>query len=238
MPSPFPGMDPYLEDSGLWPDVHHGLISEARAYLNLRIGSNCPVRLQERTYRSDEEDPGRQVLIPDMRPGDTLIDDEIREARLEVIDRETRQVVTVIEVVSPSNKAAGSRGRVSYMQKRAEVMASPSHWVEIDLLRRGQPILPRGLLDRGDYFVHVSRVEQRPKGQVWPILLPQRLPVVAIPLKAGDADVPLDLQAIFNSAYDRAAYDRTVDYRQEPSVPPSPEDAAWADQLLREKKAR
>jgi hypothetical protein len=262
MPSPFPGMDPYLEDPALWPDVHHEIISEARAYLNRRVGPRYHVRLEERVYISDEDDPGRPVLIPDLKIGErpdagraippesaalavvepivitTLIDDEIREARLEVIDREDRQVVTVIEVVSPSNKATGSRGRASYMQKRAEVMTSPSHWVEIDLLRRGQPVLPRGMLGRGDYFAHVSRVEQRPKGQVWPILLPQRLPVVAIPLKTGDADAPLDLQAVFDSAYDRAAYDRTVDYRKEPSVPLSPAYAAWADRVLRERKVR
>jgi hypothetical protein len=28
MPSPFPGMDPYLEAPELWPDVHHRLISD------------------------------------------------------------------------------------------------------------------------------------------------------------------------------------------------------------------
>src|SRR5262249_20116419 len=105
-------------------------------------------------------------------------------------------------------------------------------------LRRGQPVIPRGILDRGDYFVHVSRVEQRPRGEVWPILLPQRLPVFRIPLRGEDQHVPLDLQAVFDSAYDRAAYDRTIDYRQDPAVPLPAEYAEWAGRLLREKKLR
>ncbi len=169
MPSPFPGMDPYLEDPGLWPDVHHGLISEIQAVLNAQLRPKYHVRVEERVYISDENDPGRAVIIPDLRIADrpgteatsfqpsgvatlevaepvevtTLIDDEIHEARLEVVDRGLRQVVTVIEVVSPTNKIHGSRGRDSYLKKRQEVMRSPSHWAEIDLLRAGVPLRVR-----------------------------------------------------------------------------------------------
>jgi hypothetical protein len=256
-------MDPYLEAPGLWPDVRHGLISEMQATLNRRLRPKYRVRVQERVYIWDENDPGREVIVPDLRVAETqeargsdrapqaeqvlvaepvvlttLIDDEIHEARLEVIDNSQRLVVTVIEVLSPANKVAGSRGRASYEEKRREVMTSPAHLVEIDLLRSGAPLHAREVLPRGDYFVHVSRKERRPKGLVWPILLTQRLPAVSIPLKSEDPDAELDLQTVLNTAYDRAAYDLEIDYRGEPVPPLAPACAQWADQLLREKGLR
>ena len=66
MPSPFPGMDPYLESPVLWPDVHHGLISEIQSLLNQSLRPRYHVRVVERVYVSDENDPGRKVIIPDV----------------------------------------------------------------------------------------------------------------------------------------------------------------------------
>lgn len=265
MPSPFPGMDPYLEDPGLCPDVHHELISVARELLNRQVRPRYHVRVEERVYISDENDPGRSVIVPDLRvreapvaarkpapaSGDragisvaepvvltTLIDDEIHEPRLEVIDREEKRVVTVIEVLSPANKVEGSRGRACYHAKRREIMQSPSHLVELDLLRVGVSIHTRELLPRADYYVHISRQDRRPKGFVWPILLTQRLPVVPIPLKPEDQDAAIDLQNVLETAYDRAAYDLQVDYRSSPVPPISEEYQAWAGDLLRTKGFR
>jgi hypothetical protein len=168
----------------------------------------------------------------------TLIEEEIREARLEIVDREQRLVVTVIEVLSPTNKVPGSRGRASYEQKREEVMKSPSHFVEIDLLRGGVGIYTKETIPRCEYLLHVSRVDMRPRGLLWPVRLSQRLPVIPIPLKQGDPDAALDLQAVLESAYDRAHYDFRVDYTREP-VPPLPAEwAEWADRLLKEKGLR
>ena len=264
MPSPFPGMDPYLEDPGLWPDVHHGLISEMQAALNRVLRPRYHARIEERVYISDENDPGRTVIVPDLRvaegPGETrapggptpivggavaapvvattLVEEEMHEARLEIVDRDQRAVVAVIEVLSPTNKVAGSRGQQSYREKRQEVMRSASHFAEIDLLRSGVGILARETLPPHDYLVHVSPEERRPKGLIWPILLPQRLPVITIPLKPEDPDVELDLAAVLEAAYERAAYDLQIDYRKEP-VPPLPEQhTAWADELLKSKGLR
>jgi len=264
MPSPFPGMDPYLEEPGLWPDVHHRLISTAQELLNGQLRPKYFARVEERVYLSDEEDPGRSVLIPDLRiaelpgrherpvqPGATatldvpesivvrtLIDDEIREARLQVIDRQDRRVVTVIEILSPSNKVAGARGRASFQEKRREVMTSGSHWVEIDLLRRGTSPLEGVALPPYDYLVHVSRVEERPQGRAWPIRLPQQLPVVPIPLGPGDPDARLDLRLVLDTGYDRAGYEMLIDYRGDPSPPLDDEAGVWADRLLKEKGFR
>lgn len=266
MPSPFPGMDPYLEDPPTWPNFHHGMIAEVQAALNAQLRPKYFARVEERVYISDQDDPGRQVIVPDVRIlsrngietslsknggvatmtevevepllATTLIEDDIHEPRVEIIDAQGRQVVAVIEVLSPTNKLKGARGQESYRKKRSEVMQSPSHWVEIDLLRDGERLIAGELLPLGDYFVHVSRVEQRPQGLIWPIRLPQRLPVIPIPLRNGDPDARLNLQQLVNLVYDRSAYDLALDYRTDP-VPPLPSQyAEWADRLLREKGLR
>jgi hypothetical protein len=256
-------MDPYLEDPGLWPDVHHEIIGQARAFLTQAVGPNYYVRIEERVYVLSEDDPGKSLLIPDIRIGErpqalrggvatpsgttlqvaepetfmTSLEVEVHETHLVIHDRKDHGIVTVLEVVSPSNKIAGSEGRRSYEEKRSEILHSPSHWVEIDLLRRGRPVVP-GVTEPYDYIVHVSRAGKRPKGQVWRIFLAQRLPVVAIPLRSGDPDVSLDIQQVLETAYDRAAYGSTVDYRGEPEVALTAEQAAWADELLRSKGLR
>ena len=117
-------------------------------------------------------------------------------------------------------------------------MASDVHWVEIDLLRAGAPSVTRPALRPSDYRILVSRAGERTKARYWPVGLRQPLPVIGIPLRAPDADVPLDLATVLRAAYDRGAYDLSVDYRREPDPPLKNEDAGWADRLLRQQKLR
>lgn len=159
-----------------------------------------------------------------------LLDEEVREARLVVIERDTREVVTVIEVLSPTNKVPGARGRDQYLARRQEVLASGTNWVEIDLLRAGEPVMVRTAMPPCDYAVYVSWRRARPTAKLWPIRLRQRLPVVAVPLNPADPDARLDFQKVFTSTYDVGAYGVSVDYRADP-VPP--DLAEWADGLLR-----
>lgn len=265
MPSPFPGMDPYLELPTDWGNFHHGLITSMQGALNAALAPHYFVRVEERVYITDEDDPGRVEIVPDARllaghsngprswePEDggglaiaepivrtTLLEPEVREAFLNVFDAQYRSVVTVIEVLSPSNKIRGSRGRESFVAKRREVMNSPAHWIEIDFLREGaRALAPDVALPRCDYYVHVSRAQDPPKGRIWPILLTQRLPNVGVPLKADDGDVGLDLQNVFDETYDRSAYQVSTDYTAEPVPPLTAEQAAWADALLRKKGLR
>lgn len=263
MPSPFPGMDPSLENPATWPNLHLNLIAGIQRRLTRDLRPRYFARAEERVYISDEDDPGRPVIVPDVRiiakqddsaaiwnrpEGSvatiepvvmtTLIEDEIHEPRVEVIDAKTKSVVTVIEVLSPTNKIAGSRGQESFRKKRSEVMGSSSHWVEIDLLRSGLRLVAGEMLPRGDYFVHVSRVDRRPKGLVWPIRLHQPLPVVDIPLLPGDDDYRLDLQQILNAAYDDSGYDLETDYTVDPPPPLTAEQAEWIDRHLRSQGLR
>lgn len=263
MPSPFPGMDPYLENASLWPDVHHELISEIRASLNPQVRPRYSVAVETRVYISDDDDAGRRVMVPDVRittapkrkngsrrPARAaagiiaapetirLLNEEIEEAYIEIRDPALGTLVTIIEVLSPTNKVAGSAGRTSFLAKRRDVMNSAINWVEIDLLRGGKPASLNTELARCDYRVIVSRPGHREDVGYWQLNVRDKLPVVGIPLRGKDADVPLDLGAVLGSAYDRAGWDLRIDYTKAPDPPLSPDDAKWANKWLREKGLR
>jgi hypothetical protein len=279
MPSPFPGMDPYLESPGLWPDVHARLINAISDVLTERVMDRYVVRIEERLYidRPFRDDEAR-VRVADvaigvrggprgaMTGGAQLASSsssmssvavaevdvaepieivggggvEVREGYLTIRDRADRAVVTVIEVLSPANKARGP-GLASYTAKREEVLASDASLVEIDLLREGVRCEPsaRGRVGVGhQYEVFVSRATARPRGLVWPIRLDQRLPVIPVPLRGDDPDAPLGLRAALDLAYDRARYDLDLDYEADPDPPLDEAWSAWADAVLRAKGRR
>ena len=264
MPSPFPGMDPYLEAPHRWPGVHTLLIYAIAEMLNRQLVPRYVTEIEERVYLTPDDDPAEDLhRVPDLwlqrrtrgkaKPGNrlnggvavseplvvtTLSEIEHHERRVELWALDTRELVTVIEILSPSNKVTGSEGRKSFLAKRREVTSSPVHWVEIDLLRRGVTLDLRKRLDPHEYFVHVSPVELRPKGRVWPIRIRDRLPAVAIPLRAPDPDTPLDLQQALDLVYDRGAYEVKLDYMKEADPPLPPDLARWANKLLKQKKLR
>ncbi|MFQ6044287.1 MAG: DUF4058 family protein, partial [Candidatus Poribacteria bacterium] len=153
------------------------------------------------------------------------------------------RVVTVIEVLSPSNKIAGSEGRQLYLTKQREILSSQTHLIEIDLLRQGEHTVapPREMLLRKgkwDYLVCLHRSGQRGRYEVWAITLRQRLPRIHIPLQDSDPDIVLDLQAVFNRCYDEGAYARRLNYRSEPPIPLPDKNAQWSNELLREQGLR
>ena len=213
MLSPFPGMDPYLESPDLWPDVHHRLISEIQAALNAALCPRYVGRIVVRAYLDQENV-------------------EVKEARVEVRQPQSNSHVTVIEIVSPGNKKECSSANELHGESRRGA-GSSAHWVEIDLLREG--ISPAGVnlpLPPSDYRIMVSRADRRPYSDCWPVSVRQPLPIIGIPLRGKDADVPLDLSTILRTAYERGAYDESIDYRQPPDPPLSPDDAKWAARLL------
>ena len=157
MSSPFPGMDPYLEDPVGWPDVHHRLMTTIRDHLAPVVLPHFYVRIEERVYITNpEKDEGYFALIPDVivttsrsapPAGITvtapvlvegLLDPEIHDHYLEVRDARSHEVVTAIELLSPANKIKGSRGRQAMLEKRKTLWQSGAHWLEIDLLRAGE----------------------------------------------------------------------------------------------------
>lgn len=257
MPSPFPGMDPYLEDPATWQDLHHRLISSISRQLQPQLVPLYFARIGERLYLEDV----RHAMYPDLgifrgargvktRGGAaTLAADEpvvltwetqCREPYLEIRSATSHEVVTVIEVLSPGNKAPGSHGRAEYQRKQEDVVATPVHLVEIDLLRSGAATVfgtPGAmlLLPHYDYLVCVSRAPRRDSGEVYHFTLRDRLPRVKVPLRDPDPDALLDLPAVFHECYEEGAYPYAVDYRRPPPEPAlRPQDAEWLDRLLRE----
>ena len=257
MPSPFPGMDPYLEDPRIWQGLHVSLLALIKARLQKQLRPRYFVDVEQRVYVCGPDDPGTRLIVPDLSiatPARKQIaparrsnggahapavlemilgEVEVKDRRLEIRTVPDSTLITVIEVLSPVNKTPGSEGREQYLGKRQEVMRSGVHLVEIDLLRAGERFPSVDRLPRGDYFVHVSRAERRPLGEVWSILLRDPIPEIPIPVKKGDADARLQLGAVLGEAYDQGGYDVRIDYSSPPPRPAlSREAARWALQVV------
>ncbi|MBW3597424.1 MAG: DUF4058 family protein [Planctomycetes bacterium] len=255
MPSPFPGMDPFIECQE-WVDFHTTLITVLREALAPQLGDRYVARVERRIYvEHDPEERARQygadVALVEMsgaRPavpapaGATAIAPiecelpgpvERREAYLVIRDRWSHEVITVVEVLSPTNKAPGSDGRRLYLTQRDEILESRAHLVELDLLRGGGQLPLVGPVPHADYYAIVSREHCRPHVDVYAWSVRDVLPEIPVPLKREDGEARLDLQAAFDIVYDRARYDQSLDYTAPLSPPLSPEEARWANDLLR-----
>lgn len=250
MASPFPGMDPYLEDPAGWPDVHHMLLGSIRELLREAASPHYLVRIEERVYITDPEgDPGYPKLVPDVivteaprrrvREAVTAgglaiaepvkiamwVEPEVHDYFLLIHDNRSREVVTAIELLSPANKVTGSRGQAAMIEKRDTLRRAGAHWVEIDLLRAGER--QRQLAGRSDYCAAVWPAGD-PHMYAWFIGLRDPLPVIAVPLRPPDDDLPLDLQRALDLAFERAGYAELAGYDAPLPYPPlKPADQAW-----------
>ena len=166
----------------------------------------------------------------------------VTEGVIQIIDvRSGGRVVTLIEVVSPGNKAGGE-GEGKYRQKQQEARAAGASTVEIDLVRGGNYVLvaPRGCVPPQyltPYRVCVWRASQPQVAAWYPVAPREPLPKIRVPLRATDKDVVLDLQALLVQAYRNGRYD-DIDYRGDPDPPLGPDEAKWADGLLRSRGLR
>lgn len=157
---------------------------------------------------------------------------EERETFLTIRQRETMDVVTVIEVPSPANKRAGSDGRREYLLKREGLLRSATHLVELDLLRDGLRLPTVESLPEASYYVFVSRGDRRPAVEVYPWSLRDRMPTIPVPLTPEEADVRLDLQTIFDELYDRSGYDYSLRYDLPLDPPPDEPDVEWLRNIV------
>ena len=180
--------------------------------------------------RTEERRSGIGVALLEAPAEAWLPEQDLEEVRyLEVRDRLGRDLVAVIELLSPSNKRAGE-DREQHLAKRRERLRTPTHLVEIDLLRGWTP-MPQEGRPECDYSVMVSRAEKRLAADFWPIMLRDRLPVIPIPLRSPDGPIPVDLQEVLDRAYDGPGYEHFI-YGGSPEPDLSPEDAIWARQFL------
>lgn len=247
MPAPFPGMDPYLESQPFWADFHAAMLIFMKGELKKRlprkytVWSDIYVWLHEPDAQTRRGRPDDFITAKRSRhengaaatmtaPATTLLPAIRREGNryLKIKEAHGERIVTVIEFLSPTNKAPGP-DRDSYVAKRNEYLATRTNLVEIDLHRSGKR-MPMGKPKPplADYYVQVCRAVDFPKTGVWPISVREVLPDIPIPLNPEDGVVTLPLQTCFNAAYDVGPYDAAVDYARPPRIALHGEDAAWA----------
>jgi Protein of unknown function (DUF4058) len=254
MPSPFPGMDPYLESPEIFPDFHDSFITYLREALQAglpapyfaALGRRVWIELSRRSIDPDVEvrrgpspSPARSEAAQAVAVADRS--DEFREPFIEIYTRSEggKRLVASIEVLSLANKTAGEHGRDLYRKKQKELLESCVHLIEIDFLRGGEhttavPLeLARDVCGAFDHHVSVRPFDELDAFPLYPIRLEDRLPPIGIPLLPGDPAVTLDLQAIFDRCHDAGPYAREVRYGEDRIIPPlDPAQAAWAATLL------
>jgi hypothetical protein len=252
MKSPFPGMDPYLEQ--FWPDIHARLILYACDQLESQLPDNLLARVEERVVLETEEEP--RTRYPDVkiteRPGrgsaavalaspaalsEPVIveyaDEPATETFLHILEAGPGQrLVTVIEVLSLANKLPGD-GQRQYRQKQRELRDAGVSLVEIDLLRQGERVLSLPVARipprvRTPYQVCVRRGWLPRRFEIYPVPLRSPLPSIRIPLRETDADIRLDLQTILETAYRKGRYHLTIDYAEPPDPPLPRGEVRWA----------
>jgi hypothetical protein len=253
-------MNPYLENSELWTEVHHWLITGIAESLVSQLRPRYRVAVEKRIYQTIDDEslligipdvmvakaisaavPSNNVAIaaPPTQPltVDLPMPEEVRESYLEVREVGTGEVITTIEVLSPKNKRPGN-GRITYVSKRQRILASLTHLVEIDLLRTGVPLPILNAPVQTDYRILVSRSDRRPHAALYAFNLRDPIPPFPLPLKPHDSEPTVDLQAVLQNLYDRAGFDLAIDYSQPPVPSLTDKDATWADTLLRQQSLR
>lgn len=254
MASPFPGMDPYLEDPANWSDFHSTFINYWRETLLQFLPPNYTARIGERVYLVEGPPFSQRLTNPDVaverQPGagrplpstatatamrrapvtlPLLLADELSETYIEILHRPDRSLVAALELRSPSNKE--EPGRSTYLAKRHALLQQNVHVVELDLLFGGRRLPLRVPLPAADYYAFVARADRRPDCDVYFWTLPEPLPSLPIPLRAPDADIYFDLKAVLELAYERGGYAREIDYSRPPANLPD-DRKAWVAELL------
>lgn len=266
MPSPFPGMDPYIEECGLWGDFHSSLIHEMKMALSRAAPTRYLVRAAERAYlvlvatdekashpfepdvsvstkRSGKKAPkgGAAVAEPSASVEPVtlraFIEEEHRENFIEIYEADPeRRLVTSIEVLSPSNKRPGTTGWEQYLRKRQSHMLGDVHLVELDLLRGGTRMPMLDPWPASPYVLMVARARHPQSCKVWRGSFREPLPTILVPLAKPDPPVPLDLQPMIDRIYEVSRYDQSIDYTKPLTTPLAAEDAAWLQQRLKDRK--
>jgi hypothetical protein len=255
MRSPFPGMDPFLEISGDWRDFHARFLNGCADALADQLPDNYVARIEEQFHILEFPEKTEERRLPDVsisqtRPSRTghstatalptlepefiplvtTIVEEVKERWIEIRRRPDWTPVTIIELLSPTNKSG--QGHTDYLYKRVSLIARAIHLLELDLLIAGRR-LPMGRPLRGIYHALVSRADRRPISDVFSWSIRDPLPTIPVPLMAPDADISLDLAAVFSSVYQRGRYERSIDYSAPLELPLGPKNLGWAQKRAR-----
>lgn len=263
MPTPFvfPGMDPWLEHPSLWSDVHFRIIGAIARDLAERVAPRYYIAVETRSYVNMPVsvavrypdvgivDSGRRepvlagaapaIAVPAIAEPvvvEVPTADPIVEHYLEIRDPRSGEVITAIEVLSPTNKTPGA-GRDQYLVKRQEVLITHTNLVEIDLLRAGPPMPYEGDAQPSYYRILVRRGREGRRAYLYPFNLRQAIPVFPLPLQADDEEPILDLNPLLRQIYREARYDLRLDYNRPPVPALAAEDDEWARTLVHPDRA-
>jgi hypothetical protein len=227
MASPFPGMDPYLEDEKCWPAFQPVVVQALYQMLLPGLMDRYRARVGERLYGSE------QALFT------SIIREEHKEAFIEVRQRSDGRLITLVEVVSPANKIT-AEGRKLYLERRDEVKKMNANVVEIDLVLQGQTLIDyaKDAAPTWDYAVVVTRWTHPDRYEIYSATLPKRLPRFRVPLASDDRDTVLDLQSAVSRAYDQGDFAKQIDYTRDPATRLSDDNRKWLGERLKEEKLR
>lgn len=250
MPTPFPGMDPYLERRQRWNAVHTRLIVAIADELGPKVRPKYRVDIELRTYvalltsdapagvpdvlvmassaqpleqATSASTAGAGIIVPELV--ELPMPQEITERYLVVREAATEEVITVIEILSLANKLT-NEGRQEYLNKRSTVLTSQTSLLEIDLLRSGEP-MPPFESSEGGYRILVSAATERPIARVFRFGVRNPIPSITVPMRPGDSEPTLPLNTILHDVYERGSYDLAIDYSLPAEPPLTVEDAAW-----------
>lgn len=248
MPSPFPGMDPYLESNELFASFHHVLAADLMTILNTTLSDRYFANVEVRSivddlsiettadiypdvsvFENEKQEQGgvaTAVLAAPVQRMVPLFQAKLRTVEIRLVG--SKKLVTAIEILSPVNKRG--KGLERYQSKREGILLSNVHLIELDLLRGGQR--PGDEIDfpplDTDYVCLVNRAHIERVSHIWPVSLNESLPRIPIPLLAGDAELVIDLQVAFQQLYDRSRYRQQIDYAQPVPAPQlRPAIASW-----------
>lgn len=227
MGSPFPGMDPYLEDEKRWPAFQPVIVQALYQMLLPGLMDRYRARVGERLYCSE------QALFT------SIIREQHKEAFIEVRQRSDGRLITLVEVVSPGNKIT-AEGRKLYLERRDEVKKMNANIVEIDLVLQGQTLIDyaKDAAPTWDYAVVVTRWTHPDRYEIYSATLPKRLPRFRVPLASDDRDTVLDLQSAVSRAYDQGDFAKQIDYTRDPVTRLSDDNRKWLGERLKEEKLR
>jgi Protein of unknown function (DUF4058) len=183
MPSPLPGMNPYLESPELWSEFHSRMIVAIADALDTTLSQAYRVAVEKRVYLTQGE--------------------EIQERYLKIHAIATREVVTVVEILSPNHQRS-STDRDTHTQDHWHTATNQTNRVKINLLHSDES---------------------------YAFNLRQPIPPIQIPL-AADTAVTLDLQPLLHQIYDRARLALAIDYQKPPIPKLLPEDLVWLNAAI------
>lgn len=251
MKNPFPGMNPYLEHRGIWQQVHADLIVDIRRKLLPALRPKYQVAIEQHAYLALIPPADRLVGVPDVAIvtesapfgavrvatgavatptiGTLPMTEEVKHRYLVIRNTQTREAVTVIEVLSHANKRQPSKEE--YLEKRGTILRSRTNLVEIDLLRAGSPLPMNGGYE-SDCRIVVSRAWQRPNAALYLFDLQEEIPDFPIPLRSNEDEPVLPLQDVLNNLYEAGGYDLMVDYDKPPQPRLSAENEQWRREII------